>query len=62
MVRVLGEFGRVLFFLSQKYLGWIRLDPETYCVNVAPVSLNLEILYLNLGFLAVSSLLLWIPS
>ena len=49
--------------LSQKYLGWIRLDPETYYVNVAPVSLNFgDFIWLNLGFLAVSSLLLWIPS
>ena len=58
-----GNLVGVLFFLSQKYLGWIRLDPETYYVNVAPVSLNFgDFIWLNLGFLAVSSLLLWIPS
>ena len=58
-----GNLVGVLFFLSQKYLGLIRLDPETYYVNVAPVSLNFgDFIWLNLGFLAVSSLLLWIPS
>lgn len=58
-----GNLVGVLFFLTQKYLGWIRLDPETYYVNVAPVSLNFgDFILLNLGFLVVSSLLLWIPS
>ena len=58
-----GNLVGVLFFLTQKYLGWIRLDPETYYVNVAPVSLNFgDFIWLNLGFLVVSSLLLWIPS
>ena len=46
-----GNLVGVLFFLSQKYLGWIRLDPETYYVNVAPVSLNFgDFIWLNLGF------------
>ncbi len=58
-----GNLVGVLFFFTQKYLGWIRLDPETYYVNVAPVSLNFgDFIWLNLGFLVVSSLLLWIPS
>ena len=58
-----GNLVGVLFFLTQKYMGWIRLDPETYYVNVAPVSLNFgDLIWLNLGFLVVSSLLLWIPS
>ena len=58
-----GNLMGVLFFLTQKYWGWIRLDPETYFVNVAPVSLNFwDVLWLNFGFLLVSSLLLWIPS
>ena len=52
-----------IIFLTQKYFGWIRLDPETYYVNVAPVSLNFGIFYwLNIGILVVSGLLLWIPS
>jgi lipoprotein-releasing system permease protein len=58
-----GNFAGILFYFTQKYWGWIRLDPETYYVNVAPVSLALwDFLWLNLGFLLVSSLLLWIPS
>ncbi len=58
-----GNLMGILFFLTQKYWGWIRLDPETYYVNVAPVSLNLwDIVWLNFGFLFVSNLLLWIPS
>jgi lipoprotein-releasing system permease protein len=60
---VWGNLMGVLFFLTQKYWSWIRLDPETYYVNVAPVSLNFwDVLWLNFGFLLVSSLLLWIPS
>ena len=58
-----GNLMGILFFLTQKYWGWISLDPETYYVNVAPVSLDfLDVLWLNFGFLLVSSLLLWIPS
>ena len=58
-----GNLIGFLFYFTQNYLGWIRLDPETYYVNVAPVSLNFwDGLILNLGFLLVSCLLLWIPS
>ena len=58
-----GNLIGFLFYFTQNYWGWIRLDPETYYVNVAPVSLNFwDGLILNLGFLLVSSLLLWIPS
>lgn len=58
-----GNLIGFLFYFTQNYWGWIRLDPETYYVNVAPVSLNFwDGLILNFGFLLVSSLLLWIPS
>ena len=58
-----GNLIGVMFFLTQKYWGWIRLDPETYYVNIAPVSLDFwDVLWLNFGFLVVSILLLWIPS
>ena len=57
-----GNLIGILFFLTQKYWAWIRLDPETYYVNVAPVLLNIgDFVWLNLGFLTISSLLLWIP-
>lgn len=60
---VWGNLVGLLFFFTQKFWGWIRLDPETYYVTIAPVSLDLEeVLWLNLGFLVVSSLLLWVPS
>ena len=58
-----GNFIGLLFYFSQRYGKWIRLDPETYYVNVAPVSLSiLDFLVLNLGVLTISALLLWIPS
>lgn len=57
-----GNLTGLLFYFSQKYFGWIRLDPETYYVNTAPVSLNLfDLLSINAGVLIVSSLLLLIP-
>ena len=59
-------FGNLIglgFYFSQKYWGWIRLDPATYFVDIAPVSLSFtELLVLNLFFLLISSLLLWLPS
>ena len=58
-----GNLIGLLFYFSQRYGKWIRLDPETYYVNVAPVSLSiLDFLVLNLGVLGISALLLWIPS
>jgi len=51
------------FYFSQYYFGWITLDPETYFVSVAPVSISfIEVLGLNIFFLVISVLLLWIPS
>jgi lipoprotein-releasing system permease protein len=51
------------FYFSQYYFGWITLDPETYFVGVAPVSISFtEVLGLNIFFLVISVLLLWIPS
>lgn len=58
-----GNLLGLLFYFSQKYLGWIRLDPETYYVNIAPVRITFfEILGVNALFLGVCALLLWIPS
>ena len=51
------------FYFSQYYFGWITLDPETYFVSIAPVSISFsEVLVLNIFFLVISVLLLWIPS
>lgn len=49
--------------LIQKYFGLIKLNPENYYVNVAPVDLNLGyILLLNIGTVVVCLLVLLIPS
>jgi lipoprotein-releasing system permease protein len=54
--------GFVVYF-SQWQWGWITLDPQTYFVSIAPVSIVwYEVLYLNLLFLILATLLLWIPS
>jgi lipoprotein-releasing system permease protein len=49
--------------LLQKYFGIIKLNPESYYVNEAPVDINLfYILLLNLGTVAICLLVLLIPS
>lgn len=49
--------------LLQKYFGLIKLNPENYYVNEAPVDLNLwYILLLNIGTVVVCLLVLLIPS
>ena len=49
--------------LIQKYFGVVKLNPENYYVNVAPVDLNLwYILLLNIGTIVVCLLVLLIPS
>ena len=60
---IFGNFIGLGFHFSQKFLGWIRLDPSTYFVEVAPVSLStFEVLFINLFFLIIFTVLLWIPS
>lgn len=47
----------------QKYFGIIQLNPESYYVNQAPVSINfMHIALLNAGTIAVCLLVLLIPS
>ena len=58
-----GNLIGLLFYYFQYKYGWITLDPETYFVTIAPVSIGwFEILYLNLLFLSIATILLWIPS
>lgn len=60
---LIGNFLVLLFYLSQKQWGWIKLDPHTYFVSTAPVSLTVfDVLGINALFLIVCTLLLWIPS
>ena len=49
--------------LIQKYFGVIKLNPESYYVNEAPVDINLfYILLLNIGTVTICLLVLLIPS
>lgn len=49
--------------LLQKYFGIIKLNPESYYVNEAPVDINLfYILLLNIGTVVVCLVVLLIPS
>jgi len=49
--------------LIQKYFGIIKLNPESYYVNEAPVDINLfYILLLNIGTVVICLLVLLIPS
>jgi lipoprotein-releasing system permease protein len=52
-----------LIYFSQQHFKWIRLDPQTYFVTSAPVALSgIEVVSINLFFLSIASLLLWLPS
>jgi lipoprotein-releasing system permease protein len=58
-----GNLIGIGMLLIQKYSGVIKLNPESYYVNVAPVDINLGyILLLNLGTVAICLLVLLIPS
>ena len=49
--------------LLQKYFGIVKLNPESYYVNQAPVDINLfYILLLNIGTVSICLLVLLIPS
>ena len=59
---LIGNLIGVAFYFSQSFWGWIKLDPKTYFVSKAPVAISiLELISLNLFFLLISSILLWIP-
>jgi lipoprotein-releasing system permease protein len=52
-----------LKYKIQKYFGLIKLNPESYYVNEAPVDINLGfIIGLNAGTILVCLLILLIPS
>ena len=59
----LGNVIGIGILLIQKYFGIIKLNPETYYVNEAPVYLDFKyILFLNIGTLVLCLLMLLIPS
>jgi lipoprotein-releasing system permease protein len=58
-----GNIIGIGLLLVQKYTGIIKLNPENYYVNQAPVNINLwSILLLNLGTITICLLVLLIPS
>jgi lipoprotein-releasing system permease protein len=58
-----GNLIGISLLLIQKYFGVIKLNPESYYVNEAPVDINLfYILLLNIGTVAICLLVLLIPS
>jgi lipoprotein-releasing system permease protein len=58
-----GNIIGVGLLLIQKYFGIVKLNPENYYVNTAPVDINiLYILLLNLGTVLVCLAVLLIPS
>ena len=60
---VIGNAVGLVLLLIQKYFAVIQLDPETYYVSSAPVSINLwHVLALNLGTLVLCLIMLLVPS
>jgi lipoprotein-releasing system permease protein len=58
-----GNLIGISLLLLQKYFGIIKLNPESYYVNEAPVDINLFYIFLlNLGTVAICLLVLLIPS
>lgn len=58
-----GNVIGLTILLSQKYFGFITLDPESYYVSEVPVSIDIfSILLLNIGTLILCFLMLIIPS
>ncbi|MFD2891867.1 ABC transporter permease [Flavobacterium chuncheonense] len=58
-----GNGVALVLLLLQKYFGIVELNPSSYYVNVAPVSINLfYIALLNIGTVLVCLLVLLVPS
>ena len=58
-----GNIVGIGLLMTQKYFGFIRLDPETYYVNQVPVYLSVEhILLINVGTLILCFIMLILPS
>ena len=58
----LGNLLGLSFYWSQLHWKWIRLDPQTYFVETAPVFLTIShIVTLNLFVLLISMFFLWFP-
>ncbi len=58
-----GNLIGIGMLLIQKYFGVIKLNPENYYVNTAPVDINIvSILLLNIGTVVICLVVLLIPS
>ena len=57
-----GNLLGLSFYWSQLHWKWIRLDPQTYFVETAPVFLTIShIVTLNIFVLLISMFFLWFP-
>lgn len=60
---LIGNTIAIGLLLIQKYFGLIKLNPENYYVNIAPVDINLlHILLINMGTISICFMVLLIPS
>lgn len=58
-----GNLIGIGFLVLQKQFGIIKLNPESYYVNVAPVEINLlHIIVLNIGTIIICLIVLLLPS
>ncbi|MCU0442512.1 MAG: ABC transporter permease [Bacteroidia bacterium] len=60
---IIGNFVGIGIGLSQKYLGWFKLDEEAYYLKEVPIALFVnDIVMINAGTLIVCLLVLIVPS
>ena len=60
---VLGNIIGLAFILIQQYFGVFTLDPESYYVSTVPVYITpLYFLYLNIGVIVITVIMLIVPS
>ncbi len=60
---IIGNIVGISICLIQKYFGIISLDPENYYLSTVPIHLNiLHLIYLNIGTIIISYLMMIGPS
>ena len=58
-----GNLIGLIFYFTQYFFRWIKLDPEIYYADYVPVYLGLkDLIFFNLLFLTISGILLFLPS
>jgi lipoprotein-releasing system permease protein len=58
-----GNLIGLIFYFTQYFFKWIKLDPEIYYTDYVPVYLDLkDLIFFNLLFLTISGILLFLPS